>query len=90
MVSQSSGTRPSITGGRVEVELFSADGAGTEVHIETFIPNPGYQVIGSGTGGQYANLTHRQVSNAQQYCFWEWPWAPGNIGSLELTCNTTF
>lgn len=87
--SRSSGIRPEISGGRVEVEPFSADGFGTAVYIETYISYPGYQFVGSGEGGQWANMSHKRATSATQYCFWNLPWASGNNGSLKLTCNTT-
>lgn len=85
-----SGTRPSIAGGTARVEPWSADGAGTQLKIESYWPAPGYQKIMSAVGGTSVNMNHYPAStNASQKCYWNWPFAPGQSGALlHVTCAT--
>lgn len=84
-----SGTRASISGGYAGTEPFSADGGQVVAYLETYFPAPGYQTVSynTGTGGQ-VNVSHINVSNANQKCWWGWPYADGSIGSLDFTCRT--
>lgn len=83
-----SGVRSSIRGGNGTLQSFSADGAGTIMYMETYLPAPGYRTIMIGEGGSSVNMSHAATSSAAQKCRWDWPWAGGNIGSLTMTCAT--
>lgn len=79
-----------LKGGRVDVELFSVDGADPVVYIETYRPGPGYTTYYFGSGKPPLNATHPTVGNYYQKCFWNWPWSSGSVGSLELTCSIKY
>lgn len=83
-----SGTVSSISGGTASVEPFSADGAGTEIYIETYYPPPGASTVMVAKGGSAVEMSHPRSASASQKCRWDWPWAGGDIGSLKLTCST--
>lgn len=68
--------------------MFGADGALPLVTIETYREGPGYQTIGFANGGSRAVLSHENATFAKQKCWWDWPWSPDPIGSLQLTCAT--
>ena len=79
----------SISGGTAFTEAFSADGASARVHIETFIPAPGYQTLHHtyGTAGE-VNMSHQRRTNVYSKCWWDFPFSGSNIGNLDLTCKT--
>ncbi|MFT0846581.1 hypothetical protein VR010_02365 [Actinomycetaceae bacterium L2_0104] len=83
-----SGTVSSISGGYGETELFSADGANGRVYIETYYDYPGYRTVMFASGNDRVDMNHVASSNAKQQCYWNWPWAPGSIGSMDLYCRT--
>lgn len=76
-----SGTRPTISGGSVQVVL----GISVTQYIKTYYPAPGYVEIGKNvTGaGQVGNLTHERVKNATSGC----GWYDSGGGVASITCK---
>ncbi|PFG21259.1 hypothetical protein ATL40_2882 [Serinibacter salmoneus] len=86
-VTRYSGSIPgSIFGGVVRPDPISADGADVHTSISTYRPAPGYILLSRATGGTTTTMSHRHYSDVSQKCHWYWPYHPGSIGELELTC----
>lgn len=85
-----SGQRPVIDGGEAWTEYLNAEGATSTVIIETYYPAPGYTTVGYARAGKHVYMGHVAVSNARQKCVWDWGYAGGNVGSLDLTCFASY
>ena len=82
-----SGFQSLISYGYAATELFDYGGATSTLHVETYHPYPGYQTVVYASGGQSVGMYHTRENNAHQKCRWDWAWAGGNLGSVELTCR---
>lgn len=85
-----SGYRGHIVGGAASTPPFDVDGFGVRVHVRTYHPYPGYEVVGYAAAMGQVNMSHSsRPANAHQNCWWDWPWTAGDPGPMKLTCSLT-
>lgn len=88
LVTHNTGNMSKISGAFVELEPFSADAAGAQVSAETYRPAP-YELVHWATGASI-NQSFATARDVRQSCFWSYPYASGNPGSLRITCKVRY
>ena len=88
---RTSGTFAHLSGAKFTIQPFSADGATTVQHLESYRGTyPGGTVLHVASGTGTVIQSHATYSNARNKCWWDWPFSGANIGSLTSTCSATY